>query len=63
MNSSRREFLKATALVCSAASLPAWVFEAEAAAAAGIDKNQLADIAIARARPRRGPGRQPAHHA
>src|SRR6266496_2076262 len=50
MNTSRREFLKTTALVCSAASLPAWVFEAEAAAAAGIDKNQLADIAIARAK-------------
>src|SRR5258705_5774704 len=50
MNSSRREFLKTTALVCGAASLPAWVFEAEATAAAGIDKNKLADIAIARAK-------------
>src|SRR6266496_150116 len=50
MNSSRREFLKTTALVCSAASLPPWVFEAKATAAAGIDKNQLADIAIARAK-------------
>ncbi len=50
MNSSRREFLRTTALVCSAASLPGWVFEAEAAAAAGIDKNKLADIAIARAK-------------
>ena len=51
MNSSRREFLKTTALVCSAASLPAWVFETEAAAAAaGIDRNKLADIAISRAR-------------
>src|SRR5436190_3314981 len=50
MNSSRREFLKTTALVCSAASLSAWVFEAEAAAAAGIGRNKLADIAIARAK-------------
>ena len=50
MNSTRREFLKTTALVCSAASLPAWVLEAEAAAAAGIDRNKLADIAISRAK-------------
>ena len=50
MNSSRREFLKTTALVCSAMSLPGWVLEAEAAAAAGIDRNKLADIAIARAK-------------
>ncbi len=50
MNSSRREFLKTTALVCSAASLPEWAFEAAAAAAAGIDKNKLADIVISRAK-------------
>src|SRR5258706_15181209 len=49
MNTSRREFLKTTALVCSAVSLPEWAFKAEAAAA-GIDKNKLADIAISRAK-------------
>ncbi len=50
MNSSRRDFLKTTGLVCGAAGLPAWVFEVEAAQAAAIDKNKLADVAISRAR-------------
>ncbi len=51
MKATRRDFLKTTGLACGAASLPSWVFEAEAAeAAAIIDKNQLADIAISRAK-------------
>src|SRR6266511_1549430 len=50
MQSTRRDFLKTTGLACGAASLPSWVFEAEAVEAAAIDKNQLADIAIARAK-------------
>src|SRR6266705_1652544 len=50
MTFSRRDFLKTTGLVCGATALPAWVIEAEAAEAAGIDKGQLADIAIARAK-------------
>jgi TldD protein len=47
MNPSRRNFLKATGLICGAATLPAWVIEAEAAA---IDKDSLADVAIALAK-------------
>src|SRR6266853_5131984 len=51
MKATRRDFLKTTGLACGTASLPSWVFEAEAAeAAAIIDKNQLADIAISRAK-------------
>ena len=50
MKSSRRDFLKTTGLVCGMASLPSWVFEAEAAEAAAIDKNKLADVAISRAK-------------
>ena len=50
MNTSRRDFLKTTGLVCGAAGLPAWVFEVEAAQAAAIDKNKLADVAISRAK-------------
>ena len=50
MKPTRRDFLKTTGLACGAASLPSWVFEAEAAEAAAIDKNQLADIAISRAK-------------
>src|SRR6267143_6925029 len=50
MKSSRRDFLKTTGVVCGAASLPAWAFEAKAAAATAVDKNKLADIAISRAR-------------
>jgi TldD protein len=50
MQTSRRDFLKTTGLACSAASLPGWGIEAAAAAAAAPDKDQLADIAISRAR-------------
>src|SRR5436190_590611 len=49
MQTSRRDFLMTTGLACVAASLPVWVIEAEAAAAA-LDKNELADIAISRAK-------------
>jgi TldD protein len=50
MNSSRREFLKTTALACGATAISSWSIEAEAAQAAAIDKNGLAEIALARAR-------------
>src|SRR6266853_3229966 len=51
MKATRRDFLKTTGLACGTASLPSWVFEAEAAeAAAIIDKNQLADIVISGAK-------------
>ena len=50
MHYSRRQFLKATGLACTVASLPLWVLESEAAEAAAIDKNKLADLALARAR-------------
>jgi TldD protein len=46
MNFSRRDFLKTTGLVCGAAALPGWVFETEAAEAAAVDKNVLAEIAL-----------------
>src|SRR6266849_6801269 len=50
MQTTRRAFLTTTSLACGAASLPSWVFETEAAGATAIDKNQLADIAISRAK-------------
>src|SRR6266404_6946882 len=50
MSLSRRTFLKTTGLICGAATAPAWVLEAEAAEAAAIDKNQLAEVALARAK-------------
>src|SRR5213592_144968 len=50
MKPTRRDFLKTTGLACGAASLPSWVFEAEAAEAMALDKNELADIAISRAK-------------
>jgi len=50
MKSSRRHFLKTTGLICGATALPAWVFGMEAAEAAAIDKNALADIAMSRAK-------------
>src|SRR5437870_533214 len=50
MNFSRRDFLKSTGLACGATALPGWVFEAEAAEAARINKDELADIAIAQAK-------------
>jgi TldD protein len=46
MKPSRRDFLKTTAVVCGATSLPAWLLEAQAAEAAAIDRHALADIAI-----------------
>jgi TldD protein len=50
METSRRDFLKTTSLACGAASLPGWVIEVEAAAAAALDREQLAHLAIARAK-------------
>jgi TldD protein len=50
MNPSRRHFLKTTGLLCGASSLPGWVLKGRAAQAAAIDKGELADIAIARAK-------------
>src|SRR6266567_9569225 len=50
MQTTRRAFLTTTSLACGAASLPSWVFETEAAGATALDKNQLADIAISRAK-------------
>lgn len=50
MKFSRREFLKSTGVVCGAAALPEWVLEAEASEAAAVDENQLADLAITRAK-------------
>src|SRR5207249_9803627 len=50
MNFSRRDFLRTTGFVCGAAVLPAWVVEAEAAEAAAIDKNKLAEVALSRAK-------------
>lgn len=50
MNFSRRAFLKTTGLACSAAVLPAWVVEMEAAEAASVDREALADAALTRAR-------------
>src|SRR5438093_2601419 len=48
MQTNRRDFLKTTSLACGAVSLPAWIIETEAAMA--LDKNELADIAISRAK-------------
>src|SRR2546427_11837936 len=50
MNFSRRDFLRTTGFVCGAAVLPSWVIEAEAAEAAAIDKNKLAEVALSRAK-------------
>ncbi len=50
MSLSRRTFLKTTGLICGAATMPGWVLETEAAEAAAIDKNQLAEVALARAK-------------
>jgi TldD protein len=50
MNFSRRNFLKTTSLACGAATLPVFSWEAEAAEAAAVDKNGLADIAIRHAK-------------
>src|SRR5262245_10073829 len=50
MNFSRRQFVKAGALVCGAAALPSWVLDAEATEAAAIDKKKLAEVALSRAK-------------
>jgi TldD protein len=50
MRPSRRDFLKTTALACGAAAWPPSILEVEAAEAAAIDKNKLADIAVSLAK-------------
>jgi len=50
MKTSRRDFLKATGVVCGAATLPAWVLETQAAQAAAINHDKLADVALALAK-------------
>jgi TldD protein len=50
MTFSRRDFLKASGLVCGAAVLPSWVGEVEAAEAATVDRAALADIALSLAK-------------
>ncbi|HYN84614.1 MAG TPA: metallopeptidase TldD-related protein [Pyrinomonadaceae bacterium] len=51
MTASRREFLKTGALAAGAAvTLPAWVCEVEAAQAAAVNKNKLADVALSAAK-------------
>src|SRR6266702_3202695 len=50
MKPSRRDFLKTTTLVCGATALSPWSIETEAAQAAAIDKNGLAEVALTRAR-------------
>ena len=50
MNFSRRDFIKTTGLVCSAAAIPSWVIEAEAAEAAAVNKNDVASAALVRAK-------------
>ncbi|MDQ3257693.1 MAG: TldD/PmbA family protein [Acidobacteriota bacterium] len=42
--------MKTTGLAVGAITLPSWVFEAEAAEAAAVDKNQLADVALSTAK-------------
>src|SRR5215472_3043932 len=49
MHFSRRDFLKTSGMVCTAALLPPWVVESEADEAAAIDKSKLADLAISHA--------------
>jgi len=51
MTSSRRDFLKTAGLAAAAATtLPAWVYEVEAARATAVDKNGLADVALSTAK-------------
>jgi TldD protein len=50
MTSSRRGFLKRTKLAMGLVVLPSWVFELEAAEAAAVDKNSLADSALSTAK-------------
>ncbi|MDQ3254442.1 MAG: TldD/PmbA family protein, partial [Acidobacteriota bacterium] len=42
--------MKTTGLAVGAITLPSWVFEAEAAEAAAVDKNNLADVALSMAK-------------
>jgi len=49
-SAARRDFLKLSGVALGAAVLPSWVFEAEAAQAAAVDKAKLADVALATAR-------------
>jgi len=46
----RRDFLKASGVALGAAALPRWVLELEAAEAAAVHKDKLADIALAAAK-------------
>src|SRR3989442_1768719 len=50
MKSSRREFFKTTGVICAAATSPSWVFDAATAEAIALDKNELAELAISRAK-------------
>src|SRR5712671_2970576 len=50
MNFSRRDFIKSTGLAFSAAAIPSWVVEAEAAEAAAVNKNDIANAALSRAK-------------
>ena len=50
MRTSRRDFLKTAGLAVGAATLPAWVYEAEARVDATLDRNRLADIALSTAK-------------
>src|SRR5881409_1103699 len=53
MNFSRRHFLKTTGAACAAAAtvtLPPWALEAEAAQAAAVDKDKLAELALSLAK-------------
>ena len=50
MKTSRRDFLKTTGVVCGAVTIPAWMLDAEAAQAAAINKDKLADVAISLAK-------------
>jgi TldD protein len=46
----RRDFLTTSGLAIGALSLPSWVFDLETAQAADVDKNKLADVALATAK-------------
>jgi TldD protein len=50
MTSSRRDFLKTAKLAVGAIALPPWVFDAEAAEAATVNRGNLADAALLVAR-------------
>jgi TldD protein len=50
MNFNRRDFLKTAALTCGAAAMPSAVLELEAAEAAAVDKEALAELALKRAK-------------